>query len=414
MLSHPQPQLVLSSSELATSQELEQQRSTYQHELTPSSEHATAATAAPPHATAATAAAPSHTVSLAQPSSNPQGNFRQTSTQANAASQSHAETDLTHNGGLQSTVNAATSGAEQPSSTGRKTLVPLATVSPSSSPRLRSFMVMAGPSSDPDCSPSQRNGATLQPVTDSPSMQPGQDPSSSPSQLGTVLQPVLGSPSLDPSQRLYVSQRVKELQSQQGSPLSPERSASSSATLSAMLSPRSGDWRAASASPRQASYQPTVFSSPRKGSQSRAVDARHGTEVSNSSVQFDSPAKQPQEKSKGKAAATSAAASSQYHSESSQSGRASTTADLKRKGNSAHMRGSPEYELPPDATDLSADRNAERADRLEMSSSAVELQSDDDSASLVSQLDCSSRALQTNVLSCVTSQTDQNLLMVSY
>ena len=374
MLSHHQPQLVLSSSELATSQELEQQRSTYQHELTPSSVHATAAIGA----------APPGTSSLAQPSSNPRGSFRQTATQANTASLSHAEMDLAHNSGLQSTVNATTSGAEQPSSTGRKTLAPPVTVSPSPSPSQRSFLVMAGPSFDPDCSPSQRNGLTPQPITDSPSMQPGQEPSSSPSQLGTVLQPMLGSPSLDPSQRLYVSQRVKELQSRQGSPLSPERSASSSATLSAMLSPRSGDWRAASASPRQASHQPTVFSSPSKGSQSKAVDARPGTEVSNSSVQFDSPAKQTQEKSKDNAAATSAAASSQYHPESSQSGRASTAADLKRKGNSAHTQGSPEYELPPDATDLSADRNAERADRLEMSSSAVELQSDDDSASLVS------------------------------
>ena len=119
---------------------------------------------------------------------------------------------------------------------------------------------VVNPSSDPS-----HQAAVMQPMLAGPSMDPSHSPvhspSRSPSQQDSLMQPTNGSPSLDPSQRLYVSQRVKELQSRHGSPLSPERSASSSS----LLSPRSGDWRAASASPRHTLHQPTIFSSPSRG-----------------------------------------------------------------------------------------------------------------------------------------------------
>ena len=103
-------------------------------------------------------------------------------------------------------------------------------------------------------------------VSTSPSLALAPEVSTSPS---LALAPeVSTSPSLDPGQRLYVAQRVKELQSRQSSPLSPERSASS---LSSMLSPRPVDWRAgsasAAASPRHSQQQPSMFSSPRSGAE---------------------------------------------------------------------------------------------------------------------------------------------------
>lgn len=221
------------------------------------------------------------------------------------------------------------------------------------------------------------------------------DPSCSPSQLDSLMQPVTGSPSLDPSQRLYVAQRVKELQSRQGSPLSPERSASSSSMLSAVLSPRSGDWRAANASLRPSLHQPSMFSSPDRGSHGETAPAEADVDFASGSRRFNRPAKQHQESaavtilnSEAAGSSGNSAAAVSARTEVSpllQSQRAKALADLHLRGEVNHIEcASSEYELSPEPSELQADQGVRGGNRLEMSSSAVELQPDSDSASLVS------------------------------
>lgn len=300
----------------------------------------------------------------------------------------------------------------------------------------RPGLTMASPSLDPSGSPSQQessvqfvsmkpaltheaahrqgydyssglNTSQLQPVIGSLSLDPSHSPALSPSLQRPSMQPFTGSPSLDPSQRLYVAQRVKELQSRAGSPLSPERSASSASMLAAMLSPRSGDRQGPSASPRPILHQPIGISSPSKDlhSQSDTAEAtvsdtsthpvatvsdssarrnssrrsllRHGTVVTPDAARDSS--------SVMDGASTLSTRQVHQSQQSAEWGDSNHSAELDLMHDN-----SPGYEMPPDAVSLGGaeerseeDANARRAGRLDTSSSAVEVQYDDDSNSVV-------------------------------
>lgn len=306
-----------------------------------------------------------------------------------------------------------------PSASQHNVLLQPVSVNSTLKPPQRTSLTMSSPSVDPSCSPGQHD-SVMQPMLGGPSSSPAQDlardpsrsPMLSPSQR-LSLQPVIGSPSLDPRQRLYVAQRVKELQSHAGSPLSPERSASSSSMLAAMLSPRSGDRRggsaspkadhasqiAAPASPHHSVHPPTVLSSPSRGMHSRpdrphaasthgSNSNRHDTTTRHADVadratfnRSDSAAGS----SSGQLTATPAARDGSFGTQPvEQSQRSATGGDFKQGVESDMMHeSSPGYELPPDAMPVAEAEDGRRADRLETSSGAVELQYDDDTDSAV-------------------------------
>ena len=356
MLSYPQPHFALSRSEPPTSGQPQQQQFAQVFSSGPASAHVINHSA---H-TALGENFPVHSGSLSL--STPAADT------VTVPLQVVTDADSTTATGLQSTAYSGSSALGAMTSPGQHvSMSPHIIIGPSSNLNQYTALNLVGSSLDPSCSPSQPD---------------------------SLMQSVTGSPSLDPSQRLYVAQRVKELQSQQGSPLSPERSASSS-TMLAVLSPRSGDRRAASPSLRPSLHQPSMFSSPDRGLHGETAPAEADIDFASGSRRFKRPAKQHHESAAvtilnsevaGSNGNSAAAVSAKIeYSPPLQPQRAKALADLHPRGTVNHTEcASSEYELSPEPSELQAEQGVRGGDRLEMSSSAVELQPDSDSASLVS------------------------------